>query len=88
MATKRPRKTKADWEREIIDVRNKTLLGMFIVCVFMTSVSQCDGYNRGYQAGQKSVQQDKDSAKTEVRKAELPQYFQNTDTIKVFQRQR
>ena len=88
MANKEPRKTKVDLEREIIDVRNKTLWGMFIVCVFGMSVSQCDGYNRGYQAGRKSVQQDKDSVKAEIKKAELPQYFQNKDTIKILQKQR
>lgn len=75
------RKTKEDWGREIIDVRNNTLWGMFIVCVFMSSASHCSGYNQGYRAGQKSVQQDIDSVKAEIK----AQYMQKQDSIIKYQ---
>lgn len=70
------RKTKADWGREILDVRNRTLWGMYIVAMLMFFVGDCSGYGKGYQAGQKSVQQNTDSVKTEAKKAELSQYIQ------------
>lgn len=70
------RKTKEDWGREIIQVRNQTLWGMYIVAMLMFCLGQCSGYDQGYRAGQKSAQQNTDSVKTEVKKAELPKYLQ------------
>jgi hypothetical protein len=75
------RKTKEDWGREILEVRNRTLWVMFVICVVMSSASRCSGYNQGYQAGQKSVQQDIDS----VRAAIKAQYMQKQDSIIKYQ---
>ena len=75
------RKTKEDSGREIIQVRNQTLWVMFIICVFMSSASHCSGYNQGYQAGQKSVQQDTDSVKA----ATKAKYVQKQDSIIKYQ---
>lgn len=70
------RKTKEDWGREIIKVRNQTLWGMYIAAMLMFCLGKCSGYDQGYRAGQKSAQQNIDSVKTEVKKAELPKYLQ------------
>ena len=82
------RKTKEDWGREIIQVRNQTLWGMYIVAMLMFCLGQCSGYDQGYRAGQKSAQQNTDSVKTEVKKAELPKYLQKQITRYQIQNQR
>ena len=83
-----PRKTKADWGREILEVRNRTLWVMYIISMIMFCLGKCSGYDQGYQAGQKSAQQNTDSVKTEVKKAELPKYLQKQITRYQIQNQR
>ena len=58
------RKTKEDWGREILDVRNRAIGVMYIVAMLMFCLGLSSGYDRGYRAGQKSAQQNTNSVKT------------------------